>query len=45
MVEEILIIILTKYINFINMFFHILISKLPKYIRINDYAIKLINGP
>lgn len=37
--------VLNKYVNFADIFFLDLASKLRKHTKINDYVIKLVNGP
>ena len=36
--------VLSKYVNFEDVFFPDLVSKLPKHVEINDHTIKLVNG-
>lgn len=43
-VDEALIAILSKYIDFIDVFSSNLVAKLSEYTRINNHTIKLING-
>ena len=43
-VEEALIKVFDKYIDFVNLFLPYLASKLPNHIIIKNYTIKLVNG-